>query len=352
MMMLFIDFKRFCSFRQCAWITLSLLTLLCFVCRTCSAQADAASNVPRPPGRLLDLGGHKLHLNCTGRGTPVVVLSAGAGDFSFDWTLVQSQVASFTRVCSYDRGGEAWSDLGPKPRTMYQEVFDLHRLLVAAGEHGPFVLVGQSLGGMVGRIFAMRFPDETVGLVLVDSFHEDAQLFMSGKLVRIRTIAKDRPIPAPRTSVTSTDALTPEETDKIQDMIKQYVGKPKIDPPFDKLPSDAQQDRLWALSQLKHYAAGDDYLPEEAAKIYAETATKHFPLGSLPLIVLSRSRDEYPPDVSAVLSKDHKEQQASLANLSSEGREVIVPASGHHIQLDAPDAVTSAIQAIVNQNPK
>jgi pimeloyl-ACP methyl ester carboxylesterase len=255
------------------------------------------------------------------------------------------------------RGGHEFADrsrgvgVGPKPRTMYQEVFDLHRLLVAAGEHGPFVLVGQSLGGMVGRIFAMRFPDETVGLVLVDSFHEDAQLFMNGKLVRIRTIAKDRPIPAPRTSVTSTDALTPEETDKIQDMIKQYVGKPKIDPPFDKLPSDAQQDRLWALSQLKHYAAGDD-LPEEAAKIYAETATKHFPLGSLPLIVLSRSRDEYPPDVSAVLSKDHKEQQASLANLSSEGREVIVPASGHHVQLDAPDAVTSAIQAIVNQNPK
>lgn len=352
MMMLFADFKRFCSFRQCAWITLCLLTLLSFVCQTCSAQADAGLNVPRPSGRLLDLGGYKLHLNCTGRGTPVVVLSAGAGDFSFDWTLVQSQVASFTRVCSYDRGGEAWSDLGPKPRTMYQEVFDLHRLLMAAGEHGPFVLVGQSLGGMVGRIFAMRYPDETVGLVLVDSFHEDAQLFMNGKLVRIRSIAKDRPIPAPRTSVIATDALTAEETDKIQDMIKRYVGKPKIDPPFDKLPSDAQQDQLWALSQLKHYAAGDDYLPEEAAKIYAETATKHFPFGSLPLIVLSRSRDEYPPDVSAVLSKDHKEQQASLANLSSEGREVIVPASGHHIQLDAPDAVTSAIQAIVNQNRK
>jgi pimeloyl-ACP methyl ester carboxylesterase len=235
---------------------------------------------------------------------------------------------------------------------MYQEVFDLHRVLVAAGEHGPVVLVGQSLGGMVGRIFAMRYPEETAGLVLVDSFHEDVQLFMNGKLVRIRTIAKDRPIPAPRTSVTSADALTPEETDKIQHMIKQYVGKPKIDPPFDKLPSDAQHDQLWALSQLKHYAAGDDYLPEEAAKIYAETATKQFPLGSLPLIVLSRSRDEYPPDVSAVLSKDHKEQQASLAKLSSQGREVIVPASSHHIQLDVPDAVTSAIQAIVNQSPK
>jgi pimeloyl-ACP methyl ester carboxylesterase len=352
MMMPFADFKRFCNFRQCGWITLCLLTLLCFACQPCSAQADATSNVPRPLGRLIDLGGYKLHLNCTGRGTPVVILSAGAGDFSFDWTLVQSQVATFTRVCSYDRGGEAWSDLGPKPRTMYQEVLDLERLLAAGWEQGPFVLVGQSLGGMIARIFAMRYPRETAGLVLVDSFHEDAQLSMNGKLVRIRTIAKDRPIPDPRTSVTSTDALTPEETDKIQDMIKRYEGKPTIGPPFDKLPSDVQQDRLWALSQLKHYAAGDDYLPEEAAKIYVETATRQFPLGNLPVIVLSRSRDEYPPDVSAVLSQDHKDQQASLAKLSSKGREVIVPASGHHIQLDAPDAVTSAIQAIVNQNRK
>src|SRR5260370_18457738 len=106
---------------------------------------------------------------------------------------------------------------------MYQEVFDVHRLLAAADEQAPFVLVGHDLGGMVGRIFAMRYPEEAAGLVLIDSFHEDAQLFMNGKLVRIRTIAKDRPIPAPVTSVTSTDALTAEETDKIQDIIKRYV---------------------------------------------------------------------------------------------------------------------------------
>src|SRR6185437_2723170 len=116
-----------------------------------SAQSDSA---PPPPGKLFDLGGYKLHLNCTGSGSPTVVLSAGAGDFSTDWALVQTKVAAFTRVCSYDRSVAAWSDLGPKPRTIYQEVFDLERLLKAAGEHAPYIVVGQSLGGMVARVFA------------------------------------------------------------------------------------------------------------------------------------------------------------------------------------------------------
>ena len=111
--------------------------------------------------------------------------------------LVQPKVAEFTRVCSYDRAGEAWSDLGPRPRTMLQEVFDLHRLLAAAGERGPYVLVGQPLGGMIGRVFALQFPSDMAGLVLVDSFHEDAQLFMNGKLVRVRTLSKRKQIPAP-----------------------------------------------------------------------------------------------------------------------------------------------------------
>jgi len=175
--------------------------------------------------------------------------------------LVQPKVAKFTRVCSYDRAGEAWSDLGPRPRTMLQEVFDLHSLLAAAGERGPYVLVEQSLGGMIGRIFALQFSGDMAGLVLVDSFHEDAQLFMNGKLVRVRTLSKDRQIPAPRSHVSPADALNPEDREKINGMIKQFEIKPEIDAPFDKLPADAQKERLWALSQLNHFAAtADDYL--------------------------------------------------------------------------------------------
>ena len=325
-----------------------IITILLLLGSFCGAQSDSSRPAPVAPGRLIDLGGYKLHLNCMGKGSPTVVLSAGAGDFSFDWALVQPEVAKFTRVCSYDRSGEAWSDLGPKPRTAHQEAYDLHRMLAAAGESSPYIVVGQSMGGMVARIFAEQYPKETAGLVLADGFHEDSQLAVNGKLVRIRTLAKDRPVPPPRQNVAAADGLDADETKKIEDFMTQFVGKPSIEPPFDKLPAEAQKERLWALSEPKHYAESDSYLAEEAAQLYAETAAAKYPLGNLPLIVLTRGRDEYPPDVAAVLSREHKEQQASLARLSNSGEQIVVPNSGHHIQLDAPDAVTAAIRKVVN----
>ena len=322
----------------------AILLVLTSLTTRLPAQTDSA---PAPPGKLIELGDYKLHLNCTGNGTPTVVLSAGAGDFSTDWALVQSRVAAFSRVCSYDRSGAAWSDLGPKPRTIYQEIFDLERLLRTAGETGPYVLVGQSLGGMVARLFAEKYPRETAGVVLVDSFSEDAQLSMNGKLMRIRLLAKDRPVPAPRSTAAPEDALTPTELKATQDFIKQVIGKPTIDPPFDKLPPDAQRARLWAVVQPKLFAQGDDYLAEISAKAYAEAHSNAHPLGDVPLIVLARSRSDYPPNVAAVLTAEHVAQQAKFATLSTTGTEIIVPNSGHHIQLDAPDAVVDAIRSLV-----
>jgi pimeloyl-ACP methyl ester carboxylesterase len=311
-----------------------------------SAQGATESS---PPGRLIDLGGYRLHLYCSGRGSPTVVLSPGAGDFSVGWALVQPAIAKVTRVCSYDRGGEAWSDLGPAPRTMDQEVYDLHRLLTVAGEQAPYVVVGQSLGGMVARLFAKRFRDETGGLVLVDAFSEDARLFLSGKLSRVRTTAQSRTIPSPRDSVGAPDQLGPDDVQKIREFMTQVVGQPKIEPPFDKLPESAQRARLWALSRPSHYAGGDDYLAEIAARVHAETNTVAHPLGDLPLIVLQRARDEYPPEYAAELSKEHREQQQRFAALSSRGELIIVPEAGHHIQLDQPEAVIRAIRAVTRR---
>jgi pimeloyl-ACP methyl ester carboxylesterase len=322
----------------------ALLLVIATVAASVSAQSDSA---PPPPGKLVDLGGYKLHLNCTGSGSPTVVLSAGSGDFSSDWALVQPKVAAFTRVCSYDRSGAAWSDLGPKPRTINQEVFDLERLLRAAGERGEYILVGQSLGGMVARLFAERYPSQTAGVVLVDAYSEDAQLSLNGKLTRLRLLAQNRSVPAPRSAVTVDDAMTATELKNANDFIRDVIGKPKIEPPFDKLPSDAQSARLWAGVQPKSFAEGDDYLAEISAKVYAESQRNAHPLGDISLIVLARSRSDYPPDVAAALTAEHNAQQAKFATLSTNGTEIIVPNAGHHIQLDAPDAVVDAIRRLV-----
>jgi pimeloyl-ACP methyl ester carboxylesterase len=322
----------------------ALLLVIATLAASVSAQSDSA---PPPPGKLVDLGGYKLHLNCTGSGSPTVVLSAGSGDFSSDWALVQPKVAAFTRVCSYDRSGAAWSDLGPKPRTINQEVFDLERLLRAAGERGEYILVGQSLGGMVARLFAERYPSQTAGVVLVDAYSEDAQLSLNGKLTRLRLLAQNRSMPAPRSAVTVDDAMTATELKNANDFIRDVIGMPKIEPPFDKLPSDAQSARLWAGVQPKSFAEGDDYLAEISAKVYAESQRNAHPLGDISLIVLARSRSDYPPDVAAALTAEHNAQQAKFATLSTNGTEIIVPNAGHHIQLDAPDAVVDAIRRLV-----
>ena len=316
----------------------------------CAAFGDAqvTNTAPPPLGRLVDLGGYRLHLDCTGKGKRTVVFSNGAGDFSFDWYLVQTKVAQFARACSYDRGGEAWSDLGPKPRTAPQEAHDLGRLLKRAGEKGPYILVGQSAGGPIARLFQQEYPKQVAAIVFVDAAHEDGRLFMNGKLIRPRDLSKDRPIPPVRDSVADADKLTDSDRTQIRAIVQKYDIKGSIDPPFDKLPPDIQKLRLWALGQDSHFAAMDDeYGPEEGAFMYQKRHETAHPLGTLPVIVLTRSRNEYPKAVAEQMTKEHDAQQADLAELSENSKHIVVPDSGHHIQLDQPDAVVSAIDELV-----
>lgn len=123
---------------------------------------------------LIDVGGHRLYLNCTGTGSPAVVMDAGFGDTSATWSLVQPGVAQFTRVCSYDRAGLGKSDPepGPDAATSLQMMEELHTLLANARIPGPFVLVGHSFGGMNVQLYARHYPTEAAGLVLVDSASE------------------------------------------------------------------------------------------------------------------------------------------------------------------------------------
>lgn len=127
----------------------------------------------QPPGKLIDVGGYRLHLNCIGEGTPTIVMDAGLDGDSLDWSGVQPEVAKFSRVCTYDRAGIGWSETGISPRTSQQIVTELHTLLSNAGVQAPFVLVGHSLAGINVQLYASQYPDEVAGMILVDSSHEN-----------------------------------------------------------------------------------------------------------------------------------------------------------------------------------
>ena len=121
-----------------------------------------------PPGQMVDVGGYRLHINCTGEGSPTVVIESGWGDSSAGWGWVQPEVAKTTRVCTYDRAGMGWSEASPEPRTAREFAKELHTLLEKANEPGPYVLVGHSMGGYTVRVYAHDYPEEVAGLVLID----------------------------------------------------------------------------------------------------------------------------------------------------------------------------------------
>lgn len=135
--------------------------------------AAQQTDIGPPLGRLVDIGGRKLHLNCTGTGTPTVLLGAGASSFAIDWFLVQSEAAMNNRGCSYDRAGSGWSQPRPDVETPRRVVTDLHALLRAAGEEPPFVMIGASFGALYVRVYQLDYPEDVVGLVLVDPATED-----------------------------------------------------------------------------------------------------------------------------------------------------------------------------------
>ncbi|MCB0909211.1 MAG: alpha/beta hydrolase [Nocardioidaceae bacterium] len=132
------------------------------------AEAQVRDDFPAP-GSTYDVEGRQMHLWCQGQGSPTVVLFGGLGEISTSWTHIAEGVRSTTRVCAYDRAGQAWSEDAGAPETGRQAADDLHALLSAAGEEGPFVLAGHSIGGPYAMVYAERYPDEVAGMVLLDS---------------------------------------------------------------------------------------------------------------------------------------------------------------------------------------
>ena len=158
--------------RASFWLLSPVLVLLLLASvggGAATLQTVLADNPPPMPGQLYDVGGHRLHLSCTGSGGPTVVLLGGMGETSAAWGLVQPAIAGTTRVCSYDRAGQAWSDSAPGPKDGVQVADDLHALLRRAGEPGPYVLAGHSVGGTYAMVYAAEYPDAVAGLVLLDS---------------------------------------------------------------------------------------------------------------------------------------------------------------------------------------
>jgi pimeloyl-ACP methyl ester carboxylesterase len=319
---------------------------------TVMSQSQSAQPPFPPPGKLVDVGGWRLHLNCTGEARasqPTVILEAGVGDFSVEWSLVQPDVAKFARVCSYDRAGDGWSDLGPHPRTLRQIVYELHTLLNKGGVKPPLVLVGHSYGGWLVRLYASTYPAEVAGMVLVEAGADNPRRILpDGKLGRSADLVKGEPIPAVKVSgPLRVSDIPPGALSQMKAGAQKLAQSPN-EPPRDKLPPDAQRMRAWAVAQVGHIAAAvNPFENEELAGLRAERVKSEHPLGDMPLIVLTRGKSEEEGPDGKAFEAEHRRDHAAMAAMSRNGKLVIATRSGHHVQLDEPEFVIKAIRDLL-----
>jgi pimeloyl-ACP methyl ester carboxylesterase len=285
-----------------------------------------------PPGRLIDIGGRRLHLYCTGKGSPTVILMAGGGAFSIDWALVQPKVAPDTRVCSYDRAGLAWSDPGPSDETVEQTISDLHILLKNGEEQGPYLLVGASVGGIYIQAYQRAFPTEVAGLIFSNSSNRIGRL-VNGKASLIWEMTEDQ--------IRSTFPLAASD---------KGPAPTREGDPFDRLSPDLRSMRLWLDTKLWQRWEPTKEKPDstlswrkEFLKEFAETDARKYPLGSLPVAVISSE-----PSAPESELHTHNEAAPRLDFLSSNSIHVTAAGSGHEIHLYKPEIVVETLARTVS----
>jgi pimeloyl-ACP methyl ester carboxylesterase len=303
------------------------------------AYADALRFPPQ--GRLVDIGGYKLNLICSGRGSPAVMLEAGLEEPAISWAKVQSGIAQFTRVCSYDRAGYAWSDPATRPRTEREITAELHRLLQSAGEKPPYVLVGHSMGAGIVRFYNGIYPNDVVGVVLVDGGPNPGDLKMPDSIQKM-SIADLKRRQRARMFAHPLYFFG----------ISRFLARKDISDP-----RSSYEDREWSYFHIQPKVV--DAVTGEVEQNFEPRTIQELRalpnLGDKPLIVLIAGKGVF--GVTPLPSDDWIKLQTSWINgskqlpelLSSSGKWVLVPDSTHMIPVERPDAIVNAAREVYNQ---
>jgi pimeloyl-ACP methyl ester carboxylesterase len=277
-----------------------------------------------PPGRLLDVGGHRLHIQCAGTGTPAVIFESALGGSSADWYAVQPEVARFTRACAYDRAGAGWSEEAPLPRDPVRTANELHTLLGNAGVAPPYVLVGHSYGGYVVRVFAHRFPGEMAGLVLVDI--ATPEMFQRAPAIHSQMAQMARDCRWDR--LRAVFAIS-----RLRGNSMTYVP-PAIRPITDGffLSRKFQDDSCGEVQAM--LGEGQQQVREAGS------------FGALPLAIVTAGKREYLDEDSW---RTWQEIQRGLTALSTRSTQTFANQSSHHVPFGEPHVVAAAVRGIVDE---
>jgi pimeloyl-ACP methyl ester carboxylesterase len=311
--------------------SLAALVLAGFLYET-FARSAAGKRFP-PPGAMIDVGGHRLHLHCIGEGSPTVILDAGGGPHgSLSWRPVHAELARVTRVCAYDRAGILWSEPGPAPRSGEHAVTELSALLRGAEVTEPFVLVGHSLGGQFAVQFAHRYPERIAGLVLVDASHPS---LLDRLPAEIRA------------------AFVPPGSLRTVGRVAASLGVMRLAGGSPPSPGRLAAEEGRALGALMPRSFATNMKEIDDAVLTSDLVPRPGMLGDLPVVMLSATEfgpGEPPgwrPEQSREYMRVWKEMQDSLALVSSSVRRSAVEGSDHMIHWNVPETVIHAVRAVV-----
>lgn len=287
---------------------------------------------------MVDIGGYKLHIYCMGSGAPTVILEAGMGDNSLGWSLVQPEIAKFTRVCSYDRAGTGWSDASPLARTSQNIADELHSLLKNADVPGPYILVGHSFGGLDIRLYAHEYPNEVVGMVLVESSHED-QL-------------KKLP-PWPESNLQKL-LVNPNIAPLLASIGVFRILNHLSQAPIKMFPLDIQQELIAEASTVKSIRAQTQENADFKISL-RQVKEDDGSLGELPLIVITRGEEGTPQETGEsqkflnTWTENWNQLQKDLVTKSTNGRQIFAEHSGHAVPRLQPEIIVQAVQELVTE---
>jgi pimeloyl-ACP methyl ester carboxylesterase len=290
-----------------------------------------------PPGRLVDVGGHRMHIRCTGEGSPTVVIIPAIGGTVAHWLPVTEAVAATTAVCVYDRAGLDWSDAvarWPSARALARE---LHDLLRAAGVTPPYVVVGHSIGGLIARMFTHLYPDEVRGMALIDSSHPQQRRrlpriwWFDGPMGTLALVALDFAWPLGVRRLKRRLSAEPGFGEAAAMSASALVAAEDLTlPSGNRRAEDKEQLALSSVCREVDAIPGD--------------------LGDLPLAVVTSS--DLDPNLAEGGGAQRKRNifyphwltlQEELAALSRDSVHIVAPHAGHYVQWDDPDLVAKAI---------
>jgi len=295
------------------------------------------------PGGLVDVGGHRLHVHRSGTG-PTVVLDAGAGGMSDDWTLVRAGVDGVATAIAYDRAGLGRSEPGPTPRSIPTHVIELRAALRQSGAHPPYVLVGHSYGGLVVRAYAYEHTDEVSGLVLVDAAHEDQFDYYPKEYVASgQRMARSMRWMIGAAGVAVGSGLPAFFARRVPDVVA------------DALPGDVgDRRRATIVMSARHLqAVSDEFAALDDSLAYVRRIRR--PLGDLPVIVITHGlpvTDGVPQHLRTDVEDAWQKMQASLTGISTDASLVVAERSSHNIHIEQPDIIVDAILRVLGSRPR